>query len=245
MRGGKHDRLFVHLLPPHDRDDGQRRRARAGARARRARPAAAVPERRALGQRPHPPQHRDAVRAEAARQGARRLLGGQHRRAHRLAAAGPHRRARRQPQRHAVDLRHDRRPRRAHVLRQAPEVARWSWRPSPASWAPTTGRTAASRRPARTAAAGGSRTATSSCWCPRRSGSEAGRPRSATATGPPRSPRDRRQRPSSPGCWPARDRSTRATRSTAAHRRVAACGSSCWSRPVEIPPETNPPARCS
>ncbi len=66
---------------------------------------------------------RHAVRAEEERQGARRLLGGQHGSARRLAAAGPHRRARRQPQRHPVHLRHDRRPRRAHVVREAPEVA--------------------------------------------------------------------------------------------------------------------------
>ena len=170
VRGGKHDRLFVifshHTIGTH----GQRRRPGSGARAGRPRPAAEVPQRRAVGERPHAPQHGDAVRTEEAREGARRLLGGQHGSARRLAAAGPHRRARRQPQRHAVHLRHDRRPRRAHVLREAPEVAPGAGVALPRARCQRLAGERPSRRTGRTGAAGGSRTATSSSVaCPCRS----------------------------------------------------------------------------
>ena len=119
VRGGGRDRLFVifshHTIetmtnastpPGVDRILGH-----AGGSV-----VAALPERRAVGERAHAPQHRGALRA-CRRDAARRLLGGQHRGAHRLAAAGAHRRDRRQRQRDAVDLRHDHRPCRAGQAR--------------------------------------------------------------------------------------------------------------------------------
>ena len=77
--------------------------------------------------------------------------------------SSPGRRGRRQPRRHAVGVRHDRRPRRARCPRGARSPGRWGWPRCPASWPPTTGRTAP------TPGAAASRTATSSWWSRRRS----------------------------------------------------------------------------
>ena len=82
------------------------------------------------------------------RRRAGRVLGGQHRCAHRLAAAVPHRRDHRQRRRrHAVDLRDDRRPRRPPKMPTGDRRrGHCSSRPSRASSGSTTGSVPPRRR---------------------------------------------------------------------------------------------------
>ncbi len=107
-----------------------------------------------VGQRPHPPQ-RDHPTCAARR--LRWILGDQHRGAHRLPAAVPPGRGVRQQGRHAVDLHHDPRPRRAGRLPRRPGLHGEPGQPCRASCRSTT-RTRTSMPPAHRA------TATPSCW---------------------------------------------------------------------------------
>ena len=103
------------------------------------------------------------------RQARARLLGDQHRLAHRLAAAEPADRGDGQPRRDAVDLRHDPRQRRAGRGARAGPAAIAVDRPSSRRSAATLSWNDPQREAegggAEPTSLGGRRTATSSCWC--------------------------------------------------------------------------------
>ena len=125
--------------PPHHRLDDQPVRRHRARRSTDSGPRVLGDEVRALVLQ-HPQviawvnghSHRNQIWAHRRDGRHRRLLGDQHRRARRLAAAVPAGGGRRQPRRHAVDLRHDARPRRAGGVRRS---ARRPTSRSPASLA--------------------------------------------------------------------------------------------------------------
>ena len=102
--------------------------------------------------------HRNQITAHKRAGRLRRVLGDQHRLAHRLPAAVASRRGHRQRGPHPVDLHHDHRPRRTGRLQAATSARPSPWPACRASCRSTT-RTPSSTPPA------SRRTATPSCWC--------------------------------------------------------------------------------
>ena len=160
--------------------------------------------------------HRNQIARPRAADGARRLLGDQHRLPHRLAAAGAAGRGRRQPRRHAVDLHHDARPRRARRRPAATSTARCS---SPACRRELSANDPQERND--DAPRHAQATATSSCCCRRRRSWLSGwlrrrgrvRTRSRPAGRRRRRSRGRGCRAPSSGCpWPRAGARTRARR---------------------------------
>ena len=144
-RGPHRQEAGRRLQPPHDHHDGEREgvrsedRAAAGDGRPGQRAVAGIPERHRLGERAYARQQHLGP-PEAGRQ--RRLLGDQYRISHRLAVAVPADRSGRQPGRDPVDL-HDDAGFRGPGARLQQRLARpLRSRPWPASWPPTTGRTA-------------------------------------------------------------------------------------------------------